>query len=317
MERQNLINDVISYFARLEASVKISNSNGLTDINSYSEDFFCKLLNSIFDIQLVNLNTIKLNFPSVDLGDSNKQISIQVTSETTNKKIKETIKKFDEHSLSSKFKTLQFVIIASKKPSSKAKITGPKDIPFDCSKDIFCLSDLVNVIRPFEVKKISEILEILKSELDSQKDRKSEVALANEVETIGDLVVFLSNNKELDKNTWTEEPDPQKKIEHRFANKSAFLKSQIVDLLPKYSLARNEVDEKLGLDSVKIQFIRDFLRMKSDDLLTQANGDPEKALVNLTDYFVTEIGKNGKKHDYQAVRFYILDELIKCNVFPN
>lgn len=317
MERQNLINDIINYFARLESAVSISNSNGLTDINNHSEDFFCKLLNCIFDLSLVNLNTVKLNFPSIDLGDASKQVSIQVTSETTVKKIKETIKKFDEHSLSTNFKTLRFIIISRKKPSSKLSIVGPSDVSFDSKKDILCLSDLTAIIRSFGVEKIGKIIEILKSELDSQKGRKSEITLAYEVETIADLVVFLSDNKELDKNTWTDEPDPQKKIEHRFANKSAYLKSQIVDLLPKYSLARNEVDEKLGLDAIKIQFIRDFLRMKSDDLLTQANGDPEKALANLTEYFATEIGKNGKKHDHQAIRFYILDELIKCNVFPN
>lgn len=317
MESQNLISNIIDYFSRLESSVKISNSNGLTDINSYSEDFFCKLLNCVFNLQLVNLNTLKLNFPSVDLGDINNKISIQVTSETTSKKIKETIKKFDEHSLSTKFDNLKFLIISSKKPSSKSKIIGPKDISFDIKNDIICLSDLVSLIRPLGPEKIREIVEILGNELDSQKDRKSEVVLANEVETIADLVVFLSNNKNLDKKTWNEEPDPQKKIEQRFANKSAFLKSQIIDLLPKYSFARSEVDDKLGLDSVKIQFIRDFLRMKSDDLLTQTNGDPEKALANLTDYLAIEIGKNGKKHDHQAIRFYILDELIKCNVFPN
>lgn len=317
MERQNLINDIISYFSRLETSVKLNNSNGLTDINSYSEDFFCNVLNKIFDLNLVNLNTIKSNFPSIDLGDELKQISIQVTSENTNKKIKETIKKFDEHALSTKFKTLRFVLISSKKPSSKNKITAPKDVYFDSDKDVLCLSDLIKIIRPLSVSKINEILSALKEELDSQKGRKSELTLANEVETIADLVVFLSNNKDLDKKTWIEEPDPQKKIEHRFSTESAYLKSQIIDLLPRYSLARNEVDEKLGLDSVKVQFIRDFLRMKSDVLLTQANGDPKKALDNLTEYFATEIGKNGKKHDYQAIRFYLLDELIKCNVFPN
>jgi hypothetical protein len=258
-----------------------------------------------------------MNFPSVDLGDIEKQISVQVTTENTNKKIKETIKKFNEHKLSAKFKTLRFVIISSKKPSSRAKIVSPQDITFDSIKDILCLSDLIALIRTFNVTKIEEILAVLKEELDSQKDRKTELTLANEVETIADLVVFLSDNKELDTKTWIEEPDPQKKIEHRFSTESAFLKSQIVDLLPRYSLARNEVDEKLGLDSVKVQFIRDFLRMKSDVFLTQTSGDPKKALDNLTEYFATEIGKNGKKHDYSAIRFYLLDELIKCNVFPN
>lgn len=316
MERQNLINDVTSYFSRLKSSVKISNSNGLTDINSHLEDFFCRILNKILDLNLVNLNVIKLNFPSVDLGDEEKQISVQVTSECTNKKIKETIKKFDEHGLSDKFKALKIIIISDKKPA-KINISGPIGVSFESANDVLCLSDLVRIIRSLEPEKINEVLSILKDEFDSQKDRKSETTLANEVETIADLVVFLSENKNQDNQTWTEEPDPQKKIEHRFSGEASFLKSQIIDLLPRYSFARNEVDDKLNLDSLKVQFIRDFLRMKSDILLTQANGDPKKALDNLTEHLATEIGKNGKKHDYQAIRFYVLDELIKCNVFPN
>ncbi len=317
MERHNLINEIISYFSRLESSVKINNANGFTDINSYSEDFFCNILNKIFDLNLVNLNIIKTNFPSVDLGDIEKKVSIQVTSENTTKKIKETIKKFNEHELFKKFKSLKFILISSKKPNTKSKIVGPENVDFDYSKDIICLSDLIALIRLLNPKKINEILSILKEEFDSQKENKSELVLANEVETIADLVVFLSNNKEADIKKWVEEPDPQKKIEHRFSAESTFLKTQIVDLLPRYALARNEVDEKLNLDSVKVQFIRDFLRIKSDIFLTQADGNPTKALANLTEYFDTEISRDGKKHDYQAIRFYLLDELIKCNVFPN
>ncbi|MEI6296496.1 MAG: SMEK domain-containing protein [bacterium] len=317
MENQNLINQIIDYFSRIESSTKNSNSNGLTDINIFLEDVFCKLLNKVFDLNLVNLNILKSSFPSVDLGDGARKISFQVTSETTLKKIKETIKKFEDSGLSSKFDSLKFLIITTKKLNFKAKIKGPKNVSFDQNEDIITLSKLVKVIRPLDASKIREIHDLLRDEFDSQKDRKSEQVLTNEVETIADLVVFLSNNKEISDKNWTEEPDPGHKIEYRFADKSKFLKSQIIDLLPRYSLARSEVDEKLGLDSVKIDFIRNFLRIKSDIFLTQADGDPKKALDNLTEYFSSEISNKGKKHDYLAIRFYLLDELIKCNVFPN
>ncbi len=317
MERQIIVNEIIHYFSILESSVRNSNSNGLTDINKFSEDFFCKLLNAIFNLKLVNLNILNLNFPSIDLGDKEMRISYQVTSNATSKKIKETIKKFEEKNLSSEFNSLKFIIITTKKINFKTKITCPKNVTFNQDEDILTISKLTKQIMSFDNPKMKKVLSILKEEFDSQKDNKSEQVLVNEVETIADLIVFLSKNKILNDKTCSEEPDPQKKIEYRFANESKFLKSQIVDLLPRYSFARNEVDEKLGLDSVKIGFIRDFLRIKSNILLTQANGDPKKALDNLTEYLSSEIGNNGKKYDYQAIRFYLLDELIKCNVFPN
>lgn len=318
MERQNLINEIISYFSRLESLIKIHNSNGLTDINGLSEDFFCQLLNLIFDYKLINLNIISFNFPAIDLGDTGSRVSFQVTSEKSRSKINATIKKFNDHELFRKFDSLKFMLVVSKKPNSRAKFVSPENIDFDEKSDIYDLSDLIKTLKSFEINKIKEVLSFLKKEFDSQKDRKSEETLASEVETIADLIVFLSSNKENSQNiSWTEEPDPEGKIEHRFSQHSEFLKSQIVDLIPRYSLARNEVENTLGLDSIKINFIRDFLRIKSDIFLTQAGGDPKKALDNLTEYFANAITGTGKKHDYLAIRFYLLDELIKCNVFPN
>ncbi|MFA7285237.1 MAG: SMEK domain-containing protein [Candidatus Paceibacterota bacterium] len=318
MERQNLINEIISYFSRLESLVKIHNTNGLNDINGLSEDFFCKLLNLVFKLNLINLNELDLNFPAIDLGDSDARVSFQVTSEKKKAKIDKTIKKFNDHKLSERFDSLRFMLIVSRRTASKSKFTSPDNIDFDQDRDIYDLSRLTTIIRSLDdIDKIKEICSFLRKEFDSQKDRAPEATLANEIETIADLVVFLSTNKSNETKQWLEEPDPENKIEHRFSEYSQFLRDQIVDLLPRYSLARSEVDNTLGLDSVKINFIRNFLRIKSDIFLTQTNGDPKKAIDMLTEYFSECLNKSGKKYDYQAIRFYVLDELIKCNVFPN
>lgn len=316
LKRMNLVGEIIDRFSKLDSAVGLSNSSGLTDINNFSEDFFCNLLNKIFGLNLTNLNTIKLNHPSIDLGDPGNKISFQVTSDGSSKKIKETIKKFDEHSLSSSFNRLRFMIISNKKPLAK-KIPGPQNVIFNPADDIICLTDLVQIIRNKKINEIQDILELLKNELDSGGMHENQAILVAEMQTIGDLIVFLSENRKLNKNSYDEDPDPKKKIEYRFSDQADFLKSQIIDLLPKYSLARSEVEDKLGLDPAQVNFIRGFLRQKSDAELSKTNGDPKKALDNLTEYFEKELNKNGKKYDYQAIKFYLLDELIKCNIFPN
>ena len=319
VERQNDLSQIIELFSRLESLLRINNANGLTDANHLSEDFFCLLLNKIFDLELVNLNASQVkNFPAVDLGDYAHRISFQVTTEDKKKKIEDSIRKFNEHNLSEKFSSMRFLIIGSKKriPRSPLKIL-PAGCSFDYSKDVYCLSDLVSLIRPLGVQEIKEILSLLDEEINGRRGSRSEEVLANEVQTIGDLIVFLSTNKDSASEKWKEEPDPDNKINHRFADHAPFLRSQIVTLLPKYARAREEVSTSLNLDTMQVSFIRDYLRMKSDMFLSKTNGDPKLALDNLTDFFSTTLAKSGKKYDEMAIRFFLIDELTKCNVFPN
>ena len=42
-----------------------------------------------------------------------------------------------------------------------------------------------------------------------------------------------------------------------------------------------------------------------------------EALNKLVNFFEIKLGKNGKKYDKAAIKFYLINELIKCNVFPN
>lgn len=79
--------------------LKLASSQGLTDENHVSEDFFCGLLNMLFDYNLKNLNAKEKNHPAVDLGDAVSRISFQVTIDSSSAKINETLKKFDAHNL--------------------------------------------------------------------------------------------------------------------------------------------------------------------------------------------------------------------------
>ena len=41
------------------------------------------------------------------------------------------------------------------------------------------------------------------------------------------------------------------------------------------------------------------------------------ALNKLVIYFETKLSANGKKYDRSAIKFYLVNEMIKCRVFPN
>lgn len=113
MKIENIINEISTNLSIIIYQVKLKNKANLNDINTLLETPFKDILNIIYDYDLVNLNN-KYLYPAVDLGDKNKQITFQVTSERSIKKIKETLKKFKDNNLDKEYRRLKFLVIDEK-----------------------------------------------------------------------------------------------------------------------------------------------------------------------------------------------------------
>ena len=84
-------------FAWIKSKVELDNQLGLYNINKLGEDIFMHMINDVYDLNLKNANDILHdNFPSIDLVDENSKKVVQVTSTTTLKKARETIKKLKD-----------------------------------------------------------------------------------------------------------------------------------------------------------------------------------------------------------------------------
>lgn len=156
--------------------VKLENKNGMFDINKYCEDFFCDLVNIIYDVELQNLNRIKVNHPAVDLGDPKKRVAYQVTSEYSLGKIKETVGKFIEHELYIEYDKL-FILILGDKKTSQTKIDTQGKFEFSIKDNVFYLTDISAQISLLKKKKKKKILKYLKNNLeyvDGKKGRGTE-----------------------------------------------------------------------------------------------------------------------------------------------
>jgi len=317
MKRKADLEKIISLLSHLQLCVKNSNSISLTDINIIAEDFFRDLLNLIYDLNLKNINLIEgKNFPAIDLVDENKKIVYQVTSDSSKRKIKYTINKFIENKLFQKYKILFFMIIGDKK-RYKSKFDTKGKFVFDESKHIKGIVDVINDVRSFRGEKITKILNFLETELEP-KLYSAEGTVANEIETIMDLIEYLSDESNSVKlRKITSEPDPEKKIYKRFANHASFLKGEIQSYIPMYAHKRQEAENSIGLDSIRTGLIRTYLRYKSDAFLRASKNNPTEALDKLTDFFVENLSKNKKKYDNGAIRYYLIYQIIQCNVFPN
>ena len=71
------------------------------------------------------------------------------------------------------------------------------------------------------------------------------------------------------------------------------------------------------LGQVKLRRLRLHLKTYSDKVLTECEGDAKQAIGVLVDKFSERLMANGIEYDVTAIRFFLIDELIRCNVFPN
>lgn len=111
MNSQIYLWEITRYLAWFTSQVKIENKNGNFDINKYAEGFFIPILRKIYKKSFERLEFIKQNYPAIDLGSKDNQISIQVTSELGYDKIKNTLTKYIENKLFNTYSELYHLVI--------------------------------------------------------------------------------------------------------------------------------------------------------------------------------------------------------------
>lgn len=304
--RQTYISLITKRITYLQKEVENFNSLNLTDINVFAENFYRDFFNLI-GFEFNNTNFENNNFAHIDLIDTVNKQAIQVTSQNDNNKINEAIDGFFAKPENKDYK-LQILLISKDAKDYKTKF-GKN---FNHKEDVLDIKRLLAIINDInEIDTIKDIADFLDKNILTER-RKTE---SSEVETVMELINYLSLNKNrviIDKAV---NVDPKNKIENRFSEHSNYLKQQYSELYAKYNGALVEATSKI--DGVEAEIISDYLRDESDIILTKENNNPKLALHSLVELFYGKLSSNGVKFDKQAIKFYLLDELIKCNVFPN
>lgn len=240
----SMLYEIVRLFTAFSETVSLSNSMGLFDINSISEDTAKPILEIIYDCKLDNLNYVTgRNFPAIDLGDENKKISFQITSDEKLEKIKYSLDKFLEYNLHEKYDEL-YIYIITKKQSSYGEagineILGiePK-ISFNVNQHIIDNNDLVRIIRTLPFEKIKKIKDLLFQEygdsilqIHNITKIKLEIApIKNSVEIKKDNFIFPehSNNPNKQKLVFT-----NRNAEDYFSNGNTLSEKKQFDLAIK------------------------------------------------------------------------------------
>jgi len=233
---------------------------GLFDINTVAEDFLIPIFTLAFNCpDLCNQNRIQMNFPAVDLGCKTSRTSIQITSDSSSSKVRETLEKFESHGLGSDFDSLYVYVITERQKSyTSQKLTEAANslsIAFDPSSNILDFRDLAKRLGELT----NEQLESINGHLEAEFTKKD----AN-LQFRGNLDAFLGvSQQKIEDEKRTRKYIPsvfvetsETKEEMRYFANPMFFYRKIDDDLQRIDLA--PFNELLGM--AKIDPIADNLR---------------------------------------------------------
>jgi hypothetical protein len=314
MRKKELIEQITNALAILSRKVEISSSMNLTDINVVAEDFYRDLLNLTFGYELLNINLINPNAVSIDLGDTVNRIAIQVTSTSALKKTRETVQKFIKNSLFNDYDRLIILNLVGV-TQHRDKFIGEEGVfQIDTKNDILDYNDFARLIAGNSTDKLETIVNFINKDLMLEK---SEI-ISKEVKTIISLIEHLSNFNNPDSgNGFIDKPDPEEKILIRFSDNSEFLIKTYTELYSIYGPNLEIVHEQLDISSLQIKKKSIYLKTYSDKVLNECENNPQIALEELTRRFSNALVSKGIEPEEMAITFFLVDELIRCNIFPN
>lgn len=314
MNKEVYLKNIAENLALLSREVSILNAVNLYDINIIAEDFFPGLLNLIYGYELKNANHLEKNAPAIDLIDQKNRIAVQVTSDNSSTKIKHTIEEFNKSQAYHLYDRLVVLILTQKKKYSSNFDTQGL-FSFEKARDIWDVEKLIKDIRELETEQIKNVSDYLSEELYNKYYSVRETQ-AGEVDTIIDLIEYISQHRKVNKDRETT-VDPEYKIYKRFKNFADKLITEYTTLYTIYGEALNIVNETLGIDEAQDIIIMFYLQDISVQFLEEEHDNPIAALNKLVTYFEEKLSINGKKYDRSAIKFYLVNEMIKCRVFPN
>ncbi|HEY9862636.1 MAG TPA: SMEK domain-containing protein, partial [Candidatus Obscuribacterales bacterium] len=155
--REQVQKKIIYTLSILEVSIKHRGLVNLYDQNIFAETFIAKILNIVFDYNLVNLNHQERGKTGIDLGDWTRKIAFQVTSTKDSRKIKETINKFINHEQYIYFNHLKFFILNQKQKSYSSKIETEGKFNFNPNVDIIDIQDVIKMVDSLPIEKMEQI----------------------------------------------------------------------------------------------------------------------------------------------------------------
>jgi hypothetical protein len=164
LKRQDALYAITEGLSWLSSKCKLRGTIHLFDANTVAHEFYCRLLNEVYELNLVVMDRIRANFPAIDLGDEVNKRSFQITAEKKSDKIQATIDAYNKHNLGERYGKLQIIIIG-KRQRTYNRLRVPDTIPFVWKDDIIDTGVLIKHIERLSTQKLERIAVIIQEEI--------------------------------------------------------------------------------------------------------------------------------------------------------
>jgi len=124
MNRQQIVDMISEQLVALAGKVQLLNALNCTDINIHSENLIRDLLNLLYGYSLVNRNVARQNASAIDLLDSTNRVAVQVTSDTSMRKLQDTANAFVANNLQASADRIIVVLLVLKRPKLRKDVTA-------------------------------------------------------------------------------------------------------------------------------------------------------------------------------------------------
>lgn len=168
LKHSELLNQFREDLAQLSHEVETSVAMGHLDVNRICEDVICGVFRELYGFEnLRNLNVDEQqNYPGIDLADDEARVAIQVTSDKSLQKIKDSITTAIKHGLHQDYDRIMFYIL-TRKQSSYSQLSIDKvcdgNLSFSTSSDILDYTDIASRAANAQPKKLKRSVDILGS----------------------------------------------------------------------------------------------------------------------------------------------------------
>lgn len=113
LDRTQKNDQLTQAFAFLSTTITNKSKQNMFDDHRVLETVLPYLLNEIYGYNLIDLNTVKINHPAIDLGDTSSRTAVQISSDGSKDKMVKTIETLERHGLNSLYNHIIFLIISN------------------------------------------------------------------------------------------------------------------------------------------------------------------------------------------------------------
>ncbi|WP_434343508.1 ABC-three component system protein [Mycoplasma sp. 06067-C1-B144P-99-0482-3] len=170
---------------------------GKTDENLNAERIYTDVINTIFNLELSNYNSVIFNNPGFDLIDKKNKILIQVSATCSKDKIQNSLSKININEYQNY--NFKFLCISNQeiKNVKKLKFQIPNTLLFEPKKDIWDVSFLIQHLYEVNIIKLEKLLTYLNQETLDIINFKT---LSSDIATIINILSTKMDNQYEDNN---------------------------------------------------------------------------------------------------------------------